>query len=515
MFNKWCLSQINPTFWGLRILYVVGLVVSFPSLAKYTELFSEHNISVPFKVNQGVVAADILAHLGIELLVIGVDEQQQRKLAIYGVNINEYEVLDLIDIPNNFWGYDLGDKNAEGMRQLYFLTQSKVLRYVPAHHSQPAKMQVEQDVESMYLSAQSDSFMQIDFVQDLNNDGEDDIFLPHFQQVNLWLTDGSDIKQRQSLPIGARLQLKHSQFRFFDADLYFEDMNQDTKTDIVYLSQDKVATHLQNDKGLFSTEPVYIDILPMVSAHEWWDITDVNGQELDQSNLTHRKLDGLRDINGDGIADLVVKYTQSSGVLDKTIDYEFYYGSLKDGVLEYEHDISSKVSSKDTLTDLQFVDLENDGRLEVLVSSFDIGISQIVGALMSGSIDQDSMIFAMDDKDEFAKEPLLNQEVEMTFSLSSGSRGEPMIKMIDLNKDGVKDMVYSDGDALIRALLATPGEKRPYSRWSLKQKISMPKNPANALTQDLNEDGKTDLVLHYGPADKSELLQRLVILIAM
>ena len=155
-----------------------------------------------------------------------------------------------------------------------------------------------------------------------------------------------------------------------------------------------------------------------------------------------------------------------------------------------------------------------DGKQEVSVSSFDIGISQIVGALLSGSIDQDVLIFSMNENNQFGKKPLVSQEVQITFSLSSGTRGQPLIKMIDINGDAVKDIVYSDGDDLIRTLLATPDQKKPYAKRSLRQKLPMPKNPSNATTEDLNRDGKMDVVLHHGPADSPDLLKRVMVLMA-
>ena len=86
--------------------------------------------------------------------------------------------------------------------------------------------------------------------------------------------------------------------------------------------------------------------------------------------------------------------------------------------------------------------------------------------------------------------------------------------MIDINGDAVKDIVYSDGDDLIRTLLATPGQNNPYAKRSQRQKLAMPKNPYNAATEDLNGDGKTDLVLHHGSADSPELLKRVLVLMA-
>ena len=42
----------------------------------------------------------------------------------------------------------------------------------------------------------------------------------------------------------------------------------------------------------------------------------------------------------------------------------------------------------------------------------------------------------------------------------------------------------------------------------------MPKNPFDAATGDINGDGKTDIVLHHGSADSSQLLKRFIILMA-
>ena len=247
---------------------------------------------------------------------------------------------------------------------------------------------------------------------------------------------------------------------------------------------------------------------------DWWNLKGANGQEMDQSDIQHRVVKKIEDINGDGVPDIAVQFTKSSGVLDKTIDFEFFYGVQTEAKLSYPARANTSITSEDTLSDLRFLDRDMDGKKEVSVSSFDIGISQIVGALLSGSIDQDVLIFSMDENSQFGKEPLVSQEVEMTFSLSSGTQGEPLVKLVDINGDTVKDIVYSDGDELIRTLLATPDQKKPYQKRSQRQKMSMPKNPANASTEDLNGDGKTDLVLHHGPADNPELLKRVLVLLA-
>ena len=491
-------------------------LLTFPVYAKYTEIFTQHQIDLSFNVNQPVLIADLLPQAGEELVVVGVDDEQQRVLVIYYFDTqnNTFIQHDKIRIADNVFAYDVGEPQKEGLQRLYLLDKSQVNRYVPAHLSHKSTWVQAESISSMYLGDKADSFREMDFIQDLNNDGLDDIILPHFEQLNLWLSDCCGARHTQNLPIAARIEMNQSSVIYDDQDLYFQDMDLDGKTDLVAVEKGQLSVFVQNDNMQFSLIPTKIKIDQSIYAVDWWDMKGANGQEMDQSDIQHRVVREIDDFNGDGIPDIAVQFTKSSGVLDKTIDFEFFYGVLNKGRLSYSEQANTSVISEETLSNLTFLDRDMDGKQEVSVSSFDIGISQIVGALLSGSIDQNVLIFSMDENNQFGEKALVSQEVEITFSLSSGTRGQPLVRLIDINGDAIKDIVYSDGEDLVRALIATPGQKKPYAKRSLRQKISMPKNPYNAATEDLNKDGKTDLVLHHGPADSPELLKRVVVLMA-
>jgi hypothetical protein len=491
-------------------------LLTFPAFSKYTEIFTSHQIDLDFNVNQPVLIVDLLPQAGAELVIAGVDEKQQRILAIYffDTQSNTFVQHDKIKISNNVFAYDVGEPQQDGLQRLYLLDKAAVHRYVPAHLSHKSAWVQAESVSSMYLGEQADSLRKMDFIQDINRDGLDDIMLPHFEHLNLWLSDCCGARHPQNLPIAARIEMNQSSVSYDDQEIYFQDMNSDGKTDLVTVEQGQLNVFLQNDDMRFSDTATKIKINKTIHALNWWDIKGENGQEMDQSNIQHRVVREIDDFNGDAIPDIAVQFTKSSGVLDKTIDFEFFYGALKEGKLHYSEQASTSVTSEETLSDLTFLDRDMDGKQEVSVSSFDIGISQIVGALLSGSIDQNVLIFSMDENDKFGKAPLVSQEVEMTFSLSSGTQGQPLATMIDINGDAVKDIVFSDGEDLIRTVLATPDQKNPYAKSSLRQKIPMPKNPYDAVTEDINGDGKTDLVLHYGSADSPELLKRVLVLLA-
>lgn len=328
------------------------------------------------------------------------------------------------------------------------------------------------------------------------------------------MSDCCGLRHPQTLPIRARQEVKEDGVSFYENKLFFEDLNFDHKDDLVIAEQGRLTVFFQKPDLQFSSEPASIVVAETIHGLDWWDVKDTNGRDLDQSNLEHRTVKNITDLNGDGIPDLAVQFTQSSGVLDKNIEFEFYLGQQVEQQLKYSKEADTKIKWHETLSGLEFVDLQGDGTQEVFVSSFDIGISQIIGALLSGGIDQDVLIFAIDENGEYSEKPLVSQEVEMTFSLSQGATGEPLTKVVDVNGDNAKDIVFSDGDSVIRVLYATPNDKKPYARRSVRQKMTMPQNASSIEVVDLNMDGKSDLVLHYGQLDAEALHKQIVVLLA-
>ena len=505
--------MLTNAFHNLRAATV--LVFFAPALlAADDSLFEVQDIGLDLNVTHPVLVADILPTAGQELIVAGIDKQQQTTIAILASSDDNalYQVVDQFTVSNDIFAFDVGDTESSAQQSLYFLGREQIWQYQLTDENNISRFLPLQTVNSVYVAEYADYLLQQDFARDINHDGLDDFILPHFEHTNLWLSSCCQQRHLQQLPVRPHLKVNNNGVSFSFSKLYFTDTNQDQKQDIVWVNAGQLEIFHQRLHGQFEESAQLLAINPNIHGINWWDKLDADGQTLDQSQLRHKVVEQIQDINNDGIPDMVVRFTKSTGVLDKINDYELYLGQLKEGQWQLLATPNSVLQSDETLSGLQIVDLQDDGRFELLVSRLDLGLTQIISALLAGSIDQEMLLYSLDEQGQIQQDPMTSQDVEITFSLSRGRSGEPMVKILEINGDGHKDIVLSSGSDNIKIFYATPQDKRPFARRSQSFKIALPANAKDIAATDINGDGKTDLILHYGRLDTPSLLNHIKIL---
>lgn len=509
------------------LIICLGFIAGKPAFASSSKLvgsklaFGHYNITAPFKVSQPVIAVDIIKNEQFpadELVIIGADEQNQMWLGVYVFDEvkHDFVLLDKLPLADKYFAYDV----SENQQGLYFLAKNEVvtLNYnsVPnqegnLHYS--LNLQYKQKVNSIFLQNKSSFITRKDFIQDVNDDGLDDIILPDFERTNLWLA----LKDKQAyfyqyLPISTQVELSRGGVLFNPVKLFFADFTLDGQQDIAWISKGNINYFSQLDEGMFSLDPKKLAIASSVHGLDWWQIRESDGENLDQSNLTHRVVEQIKDINGDGFVDVIVRFTQSSGVLDRVNDYEFYLGfSNKSSRLEFPTVANTVIKAEGTLTGLNIVDVNNDEKFEVLLSSFELSISNIIGALMSGGIDQNVLLFALNDEDVYEEEPIISKEVELSFSLTSGQSGQPIVLLSDVDGDGLQDLILSSGEEELKIFLGQNSEGL-FNRKASKHELSLPKDGALFAHSDINHDGKEDFIMRYGRLDDESMANQVTIL---
>ncbi len=458
--------------------------------------FNEVTVNSPYKLTQEIIAADVLPTPGKELVTFSIDEQSNRWLMIYQLDssTNKYEIAELSIIPKQFYRFDITELKENKQQKIYFLSTDALVLYQDKKFTKLTK------IKSLYVQEQADFLSRGDFIQDLNDDGFDDAIIADFNKTHVFIGQGMTSFAKQSLPIRPEVRVFSSGASYTQTKLYFSDVNFDNKTDILLVGDGEMIIYPQYGNSQFSRESTHVAINEAISGTEWWNKRDESGEQLDQSNLEYRKLEELRDVNADGIMDMVVRYTKASGVLDRVNDYEIFLGQKGETGLSYSAEADSVIRAEGTLTGFEFVDIDNDDKLEVLLAGFDIGLSQIIGALVSGGIDQDVYVFKMSAQDKFPEKPAIKKDVELTFSLTSGQSGSAVVKLADLNGDGLKELVLSDDDDELKIYIGQQG-KKSFKKRSVSYDTQLPKDGNLVMVEDLNSDGKDDLLMKFSRTD--------------
>lgn len=514
----------------LCALLITVSSLTFANTAKLagTKLTFEHyKISAPFKVSLPIIAVDIISNAKYpadELVLIGNDEQNQTWLAVYVLDAqkNDFVLFDKLPLPKQYFAFDVSENN----QGLYFLAKTEVasLHYNDDLHQKNEStsglfLQQKQIISSIFLQDTPSFVAKKDFIQDVNKDGLDDIILPDFEHTNLWLAvkDNQDNQDNQDnfyqhLPIKTRVEINRSGVSFNPLTLFLADLNLDGQQDIAWLSKGQINYFNQLAQGKFSAEQETLNINNEINGLNWWQIRESDGENLDQSELSHRVIEEIKDINGDGLVDLGVRFTKSSGVFERVNDYEFYLGFRnKNGQLEFPKIANTVIKAEGTLTGLKIVDVNNDGKFEVLLSSFELSISNIIGVLLSGGIDQNVLLFALNEDDVYSSDSIIDKEVELSFSLTSGQSGEAIVLLTDVNGDELQDLVLSSGEEKLNIFL---GQKsaRLFNRKASKYKLQLPKDGALFEHYDINHDGKQDFIMRYGRLDDESMANQVTIL---
>ncbi|TLU65121.1 VCBS repeat-containing protein [Thalassotalea litorea] len=529
---------------GKTLLILAMASVANVSQAENLSLKSQ-TISAPFSISQDPIRGNFLPNPGKEIILLG-ENDGKGQLAIFAVDerSGQYELYRHLPIGAQFFSFDsdaeldfsidigseptpglelasdLGSAtDSERLNRLYFLTSDQIVELRPEDSESPFQPRL--DIDSIVIKSSSNYLKRANFVRDLNQDTDPDFALADFNGINLYLSqrqqgtaqEGELLSYKhQKLPVLPIVEVFESSVSYTQRKWFLVDMNQDKRSDIAWVNDGELLVHYAQGENEFNQEPSQVAINQQISGQNWWDTRNADGSNLDQSKLDHKNLERMDDIDGDGITDLVVRHSTSSGVLDRSNDYQVYLGQKTEQAIIYSQQPTTVLASEGTVGDIEFVDLNQDARQEVLVSSFDISVSQIIGALLSGSVDQDVLIYVQDKQSGSFKQSI-SKEVELTFSLSTGKSGAPVVKLADLNGDGYKELILSADEDKLKIYAGVNGDKYIASK-AQKFSLPLPQNGVLLSSDDLNLDGKEELLVRYGVEDAEQYHDDLVIISA-
>ena len=472
------------------------------------QYFNRLQLDTGLTITHQIEVANFIEGTGNEVFVLGVNKDGINKAFIFEIDLikQTYKLLRDITIPYKTVAYDFVTDihNTEKMLLLNETTLS-VLNF------NNREITTVLDVSSIYLNPNPQYIIKKDLVSDFNNDQLDDIYISDFTKTHFLLQQNTGQFDAFSLPVRSIVDMNNNHMSFSETKIFSLDSNFDLKNDIVIVGENKLIIYEQLSSFNFSKVATVKELPMKVSALPWWLLRTSDGETVDQSTLQHSMLEVLEDINNDNLPDIMVRLTSSTGVFDRENIYEIYYATNNNGILTYNAKADTSITASGTLSGLKLLKAYSDDRKEILVSSFEIGITQIIGALLSGSIDQNVYIFKLDDNNQFNKKPLFSKDVELSFSLSSGSTGQPVIIPLNLKGNSDKEILLSNGNNRL-VIYEYDNGKHKYNKLTYKDKLVLPKNGEMVISADYNNDDIDEIYIRYGKQDEEHLRSQLKIL---
>ncbi len=331
------------------------------------------------------------------------------------------------------------------------------------------------------------------FMRDLDGDGLDDAMLYDKAQMLIFpqRKEGFRLRQRIAIPIETVLLLGWAaQMRTVESTavpmLAIGDINGDKRVDIAYYRNEAVGVFYQAEDGTFTPA----------------DPKDLAAKKQKPRNtfLKFEVPPTIKDLNGDGIADIAVSYPSKGKV------HLFYNRS---GRTDFTTPDEILETAKSWTTGIVVADLDGDGTPEIVMGVVhQLDISSGLEVFTTRKVPLELKVFRQRGKGLFTNEPvtMLTFSVPYTFQ---ATRDNVQIDMTfrpnfdcDLDGDGRRDLLVEHGAA---AFSVHPGVAKDLIAADSAYDIALdpPKNVAftKIYAADFNKDKKTDLIVRYRTVD--------------
>lgn len=433
---------------------------------------------------------------GESVAVAGRDSQGRAQLALIRVENDKLVIVESA-LPTDAVGIDAGPMSRDA-DALFILTTSNVLR-IDAFDAAPERIA---SAQSIYRGRSFSALTAaIDFARDIDQDDVAELIIPGFDALSILDGTNYTLFGTPLLPSVRRSYENAVTYR----PARFAIANAIQGPQLLAMRGNNLHQFAASETGFDSTPAVKALSLGLASEREVEAFYNGN-DDIDQSNVVLREAELLRDINNDGLPDLVTLETRSSGVFDKTSTYRVHYAKSDGRGVSFDTQADTTLTSSGYQFGFEVVPLDDTSNA-IVSPSVNIGLRSIIGALFSKSVTLRISIHAPDRDGIVPDTPNTEVKAKIRFDFGSGEVQTPTVEFADLNGDARNDLVLkSRGEEL--AWRQNLGDGRFASRDS-KLTLAAPANGEHVGVADFDGDGRDDLIARYSRAD-GEDLQRTV-----
>jgi len=481
----------------VRSLLLVLSVTAAATIPAAELQFTEQVINAGFNVEQSVLVANLTGSDYQHIVLAGHNEDHRQQLAVYatgrGIGSNADPLLSIRPGPNLI-AYDVG---RIGERDgLFFIEPGRILRYDFTNDQFVEVVKI----RTIYGQARSGEITPINFIRDVNEDKRDDLVVPDTAgyRVRLQRPDGS-LGEESLLQDSSSMTVSAGIVSFESRPLFSGDMDFDGLSDLAVWRGDALHIYLQLPDLRMQGEPQVLPLkLDLLSEAELLASRGDFGS-VNQDGRRENRIWSIEDLNGDQIPDILTESTLSEGVFDKRNDFRLHLGRRVGNQLTYREDEDALLASEGLQYGLITTDIDGDGKKDLLIRKVRLTFGRVIRALISGNVSLQLQFFRM--TNDTYREPANHvTRTNVRFSVTSGHVDIPAIKVADFNADGQQDLMMQTQTDRLSFYYGVPTANL-FAEDAIDVNIDLPRNGDLVTTDDVDGDGRTDLIIRYGAAD--------------
>lgn len=478
-----------------RKLTGLGLLLSCFAIQVYAQTLS--SVTVPL----GHPANGAIQKIGGSLAVSG-HSAQERWLSLVDLGAFKHTT---VEIPAEAQFYSRMTLAGNDTEQLVFLTETGISVYL----SETGKSQTLVESPSIYPLVDQQRLRFLELAMDVNDSGLSDLLIPDFNAYHLSIQQSDGDFRAFRLAIDARARSWDNTSQYTPRQPHLVDINLSGKTDIVFVRDGKLLAFTQQEDGSFSEQPLIIDPGVGLSLDHEADIRSGDGRDFD--GLAVNRLHEFLDLDGDGMADLVVREEAFASAVEQNYTYLIYYGRAGENGLEFPSEPDTRIQTQGIQFEPVFIDINGNGRKDFYTPSAEFGVGTIIRALLRGSARVDIDFYLMDESRNFSEQPDYRHRASANVSIAAGRVDLPLVTVASFDARGQKSLLVGNGQEEL--LIHAPVDGGLFERRAVRLSTPLPRDGARVRVMDLTGNGKDDLVLPFDAQDDKKTRNQLRLLL--
>lgn len=496
--------------------------------------FEQHEILTGSAKHQTILTGFLLNRDTAEIAVVNLDENKQRNLRLYSFTNDKWELTIDTTLHPEVLFVDI--VNIDGRDRLITYEPGQLNWFDPETEVEHSLF----DIKTHYNPLNVNVIPHIDISKDLNDDDRDDFVLPNID--GFWISTQLDnglftdpIKLGPPDPFLDETALDEKQkyrdvginsftILWYMTRFHLIDYNGDKRNDIVLWNKDHFDVYRQNTQGTFSNVAESFSVDVQFDYDGAYSLAFGYGGENTFALISgfrkkskRKVLYLFRDLNGDGVSDMVIHTLEGRSLGNLKSLYDIYLGKIENSELKFSNEERLTIRPKGKAGGLLpwgyayqwWEDIDGDSDVDILYKDVKTTLGGMIRAMAGKSIAIDLECFLMEDgiyplkpKFRFKIRPVLDIfEKEHVFF--------PAVLLGDVNGDNRFDLIIGKHWDEMHIYLGIPCSKL-FPKHPQKGKVRMPNDERNMWLVDMNNDKKQDILIYHPNTADSHRVNLLV-----